>query len=155
MQMRDGAIIHNHREAAAARTEAPVAHVGLETCGAGEVQRPIADKGHGVLGAMLARPGVEHEGIVDGDAGHSVDAAVRELLGIFDEAGQMLQMTGRRKGAGQREQDDAERQAVDPQRRCGLRPLPRDARKILQPGDGGVALLINIKWERRAKGSPA
>jgi hypothetical protein len=31
-------------------------------------------------------------------------------------------------------------------------PLPRKARKILQPGDEGVALLINIHWERRARG---
>ena len=31
-------------------------------------------------------------------------------------------------------------------------PLPRNARKILQPGDEGIALLINIQWDRRAKG---
>jgi hypothetical protein len=39
-------------------------------------------------------------------------------------------------------------------RYCGEHkiPLPRKARKILQPGDEGVALLINIRWERRAKG---
>ncbi len=36
-------------------------------------------------------------------------------------------------------------------RYCGEHniPLPRSGRKMLQPGDDGVALLINIHWERR------
>ncbi len=28
-------------------------------------------------------------------------------------------------------------------------PLPRSARKVLQPGDDGISLLINIDWGKR------
>lgn len=40
-------------------------------------------------------------------------------------------------------------------RYCGEQkvPLPRAGRKILQTGDDGVALLINIRWEKRSKTS--
>src|SRR3546814_3250752 len=63
----DDAVVRHHGVAPGARAEAAATLVRQHAHGAGEVAVAVGQQRHLVLDALVARPGVHHEGVVHGD----------------------------------------------------------------------------------------
>ena len=86
--------------------EADAGAVHLETQGLREIRVAIGDEAHLVARAALLAPGLHHERVVDRHADDVVDALGLDLVGLLDEAGQVLVRAGRSERARHREQHD-------------------------------------------------
>ena len=105
--MLDSSIIHDHREALAARAHAEFRAVHDKPHSLGEIAIAVGEHRHLAIDARSLAPGAHDEGVVDGGAGDLVDALGLELIGMLDETRQMLGRTGRGEGAGHGEQRNA------------------------------------------------
>jgi len=82
-----------------------VAQIELAPDGPGEVTVPIGQQEHLVVDVEVLLPGFHDEGVVDRNASDGVDPFGLELLGLVDEAREVLLGAGGSEGAGDGEED--------------------------------------------------
>src|SRR5262245_1254675 len=98
------AVLHHGRVALRADAEAGAGGVELEAHRLGELAAAVGDQRDLAGRAAVLAPGVHHPAVVDGEAVDLVDALPLDLVGLGDEAGQMLRRAERREGPGHGEQ---------------------------------------------------
>src|SRR4029450_13821133 len=103
VQLLDDAVFDDHRITLAALAHAEFRRIHLQADRLGEQAVAVSDH-RDVLAALCLVPGAHDKGVVDARAGDLVDALALQLIGLLDEARQVLGGAGRRVGARHREQ---------------------------------------------------
>src|SRR5690606_33250245 len=100
----DHAVVDDHGVALGAGTHAEAGGVELKANGLGELAGAVGEQEQ-VLCILGLAPGAHHEGVVDGDAGHGVDALGLDLVHVHHVAGHVGVGTTGGEGARHSEQD--------------------------------------------------
>src|SRR5205814_1191142 len=106
VELRDDAVLHDHRETLASRSHSELARVELEAERARVLAVAVREHQHFVAHLARLAPGTHHEHVVHRHAGDRVDSFLLDRVGVRDEARQMLGRAGRRERAGHGEQHD-------------------------------------------------
>src|SRR5439155_20520834 len=100
-------VLHDHRIALRAGAHAEAARVEPEADRLGELAVAVGEHAHLARRVVGLSPRAHDEGVVDREADDLVDALGPDRAGLLEEAGQVLQGTGGREGAGHRKQHHA------------------------------------------------
>jgi len=95
----------SHAQPHGPRADGVVAQIELAPDGSGEVAVPIGQQEHLVVDIEVLLPGFHDEGVVDRNANDGVDPFGLELLGLDDEAQEVLLGAGGGEGAGDGQED--------------------------------------------------